>query len=84
MAPRNIFASGKDQARGGFDSRKLGGGIQPAATSMISRRPENSVCRRMVPGNISGVSLRGEIVDDNKRVFGMKGQHLERVAGGRP
>jgi hypothetical protein len=51
---------------------------------MVSGCAEYSVCRSMTPRDISAVTLRGEVVNNEQHILCMKSQNLERIPSGRP
>jgi hypothetical protein len=82
MPPRDVLPGRQNEpARrlGGFD-----GGVRahPLPAGVVALGPEQTVCLAMVPLDVPARPRRGEVVDDEDRVFGGEGDALQRVARG--
>src|ERR1035437_9426638 len=84
MTPRDIFASREDQPAWGLRFPEFGGGVQSAASGTISGGAKYAIRGRMVSGDVVGVTLRSEVIDDQQSVLGVERERLERITRRRP
>src|ERR1039458_620356 len=79
MTARDIFARRENQRAWGLRFPKFGSGVQSAAPGTVSGGAKYAIRGRMVSGDVVGVTLRSEVIDDQQSVLGVERERLQRI-----
>src|ERR1039458_10827669 len=84
MTARDIFARRENQRAWGLRFPEFGGGVQSTASGTVSGGAKYAIRGPMVSGDVVGVTLRSEVIDDQQSVLGVERERLQRITRRRP